>query len=220
MDWDTTRGKNDFDRIINLFSSQKIKILVGTQMVVKGLDFKNVHLVGVINADHLINFPDFRSYERSFQMLTQVAGRSGRSDERGSVLIQTYQPFHPVIKNVIENNMKSFVESELKDRKLHLYPPFVRLVRITLKNRNIEILSIASDWFLNVLSQSYDGKILGPVFPPVSRVRNYYHKQLLVKLDSKISRLHFKKVLQKTKKSFESIASFKSTKFIIDVDPY
>ena len=220
MDWDTTRGKNDFDRIINLFSSQKIKILVGTQMVVKGLDFKNVHLVGVINADHLINFPDFRSYERSFQMLTQVAGRSGRSDERGSVLIQTYQPFHPVIKNVIENNMKSFVETELKDRKLHLYPPFVRLVRITLKNRNIEILSIASDWFLNVLSQSYDGKILGPVFPPVSRVRNYYHKQLLVKLDSKISRLHFKKVLQKTKKSFESIASFKSTKFIIDVDPY
>lgn len=219
MDWDSTRGKNDFDRIINSFSSQEIKILVGTQMVVKGLDFKNVHLVGVINADHLINFPDFRSYERSFQMLTQVAGRSGRSDQRGRVLIQTYQPNHPVIKNVIDNDMNSFVDSELKDRKLHSYPPFVRLVRITLKNRNIETLSIASDWFLNVLSQSFRGKILGPVYPPVARVRNYYHKQLLIKLDTKSSRLHFKKVLQKTKKSFESIASFKSTKFIIDVDP-
>lgn len=220
MDWDSTRGKNDFDRIINSFSSQEIKILVGTQMVVKGLDFKNVHLVGVVNADHLINFPDFRSYERSFQMLTQVAGRSGRSNQRGKVLIQTYQPNHPVIKNVIDNDINSFVLSELKDRKLHSYPPFIRLIRITLKNRNIETLSIASDWFLNVLSQSFKGKILGPVYPPVARVRNYYHKQLLIKLESKSSRLQFKKVLQKTKKSFESIASFKSTKFIIDVDPY
>ena len=220
MDWDSTRGKNDFDKIINSFSSQEIKILVGTQMVVKGLDFKNVHLVGVVNADHLINFPDFRSYERSFQMLTQVAGRSGRSSQRGKVLIQTYQPNHPVIKSVIDNNLNSFVESELKDRKLHSYPPFIRLIRITLKNRNIETLSIASDWFLNVLSQSFDGEILGPVFPPVARVRNYYNKQLLIKLNSKSSRLHFKKVLQKTKKSFESIASFKSTRFIIDVDPY
>ena len=220
MDWDSTRGKNDFDRIINSFSSQEIKILVGTQMVVKGLDFKNVQLVGVINADHLINFPDFRSYERSFQMLTQVSGRSGRSTQRGRVMIQTYQPQHPVIKNVIENDIKSFIESELKDRKLHSYPPFVRLIRITLKNRNIETLSIASDWFLNVLSQSFNGKILGPVYPPVARVKNYYHKQLLIKLESKASRLHFKNVLQKTKKSFESIATFKSTKFIIDVDPY
>ena len=220
MDWDTTRGKNDFDKIINLFSSQEIKILVGTQMVVKGLDFKNVHLVGVVNADHLINFPDFRSFERSFQMLTQVAGRSGRSDQRGKVLIQTYQPNHPVIKNVIDNDINAFIDSELKDRKLHSYPPFSKLIRITLKNRNIETLSIASDWFLNVLSQSFKGKILGPVYPPVARVRNYYHKQLLVKLETKSSRLWFKKVLKKTKNSFESIASFKSTKIIIDVDPF
>ena len=220
MDWDSTRGKNDFDRIINSFSSQEIKILVGTQMVIKGLDFQNVHLVGVINADHLINFPDFRSYERSFQMLTQVAGRCGRSEKRGKVLIQTYQPNHPVIKNVIDNNNDVFIESELMDRKLHSFPPFIRLIKITLKNRNIETLSIASDWFFNVLSQSFGGKILGPIYPPVARVRNYYHKQLLIKLDSKSSRLHFKKVLNKTKKSFESIASFKSTKFIIDVDPY
>ena len=125
-----------------------------------------------------------------------------------------------MIKSVIDNNLNSFVESELKDRKSHSYPPFIRLIRITLKNRNIETLSIASDWFLNVLSQSFDGEILGPVFPPVARVRNYYNKQLLIKLNSKSSRLHFKKVLQKTKKSFESIASFKSTRFIIDVDPY
>ena len=220
MDWDTTRGKNDFDRIINSFSSQKIKILVGTQMIVKGLDFKNVQLVGVINADHLINFPDFRSHERSFQMLTQVAGRSGRSNQRGLVLIQTYQPNHPVIINVIQNNINSLIDLELNDRRLNSFPPFVRLVRITFKNRNIENLNIASDWFTNVLSQSFKGKILGPVFPPISRIRNYYHKQILIKLDSRASRLHFKLILNKTKKSFESIASFKSVRLVVDVDPH
>ena len=220
MDWDTTRGKNDFDKIIDSFASQKIKILVGTQMVIKGLDFKNVHLVGVINADHLINFPDFRSHEKCFQMLTQVAGRSGRSNQRGMVLIQTYQPNNPVIMSVINNNINSFIENELNDRKNHSFPPFVRLIKITFKNRNIETLNISTDWFYNVLSQSFDGKILGPVFPAIARVRNYYNKQLLIKLNSKDSRLHFKKILNKTRKSFESIALFKSTRINIDVDPY
>ncbi|MBN09318.1 MAG: primosomal protein N' [Flavobacteriaceae bacterium] len=220
MDWDSTRGKYDFDKIINSFSSNQIKILIGTQMIIKGLDFENVHLVGVINADSLINFPDFRSYERSFQMLTQVSGRAGRSKSQGKVLIQTYQPNHPVIKYLIKNDVDSFNKFELNDRKIHFYPPYNRLLRITLKNRNIETLNIASDWFLNVLSQSFKGPILGPVFPPISRVRNYYHKQILIKLDSINSRLFFKKLLRRTKQSFDSIAKFKSTKLSIDVDPY
>ena len=153
-------------------------------------------------------------------MLTQVAGRSGRSNQRGLVLIQTYQPNHPVIINVIQNNINSLIDLELNDRRLNSFPPFIRLVRITFKNRNIENLNIASDWFTNVLSQSFKGKILGPVFPPISRIRNYYHKQILIKLDSRASRLHFKLILNKTKKSFESIASFKSVRLVVDVDPY
>ena len=220
MDWDTTRGKNDFDRIIESFSLQKIKILVGTQMIVKGLDFKNVHLVGVLNADHLINFPDFRSYERSFQMLTQVAGRSGRSADRGKVVIQSYQPNHNVLKCVMNNDIESFIKSELCDRKLNIYPPYIKLIKITFKNRNMHNLNSASEWFSNVLRQSYNGKILGPVFPLVSRVRNNYIKEMLIKLESNNSRIFFKKLLNKTIQSFESISVFKSTKVIVDVDPY
>ena len=220
MDWDTTRGKNDFDRIIDLFSLQKIKILVGTQMIIKGLDFKNVNLVGVLNADHLINFPDFRSYERSFQMLTQVAGRSGRSADQGKVVIQSYQPYHNVLKCVINNDIESFIKSELHDRKLNIYPPYIKLIKITLKNRNMHNLNSASEWFSNVLRQSYNGKILGPVFPLVSRVRNNYIKEMLIKLESNNSRIFFKKLLNKTIRSFESISVFRSTKVIVDVDPY
>ena len=220
MDWDTTRGKNDFDRIIDLFSLQKIKILVGTQMIIKGLDFKNVNLVGVLNADHLINFPDFRSYERSFQMLTQVAGRSGRSADQGKVVIQSYQPHHNVLKCVINNDIESFIKSELNDRKLNIYPPYIKLIKITLKNRNMHNLNSASEWFSNVLRQSYNGKILGPVFPLVSRVRNNYIKEMLIKLESNNSRIFFKKLLNKTIRSFESISVFRSTKVIVDVDPY
>tara|TARA_B100001057_G_scaffold102471_1_gene99714 strand:+ start:1505 stop:3943 length:2439 start_codon:yes stop_codon:yes gene_type:complete len=220
MDWDTTRGKNDFDRIIELFSQQKIKILVGTQMIIKGLDFKNVHLVGVLNADHLINFPDFRSFERSFQMLTQVAGRSGRSGDQGKVIIQSYQPNHSVLKSVINNDIDSFVKSELKDRKLNIYPPYTKLVKITFKNRNMHNLNSASEWFSNVLRQSYKGKILGPVSPVVSRVRNNYIKEMLIKIESNNSRVFFKKLLDKSIQSFESISIFRSTKVIVDVDPY
>ena len=122
--------------------------------------------------------------------------------------------------SVINNDINSFIENELNDRKNHSFPPFVRLIKITFKNRNIETLNISTDWFYNVLSQSFDGKILGPVFPAIARVRNYYNKQLLIKLNSKDSRLHFKKILNKTRKSFESIALFKSTRINIDVDPY
>ena len=104
MDWDTTRGKWDFDKIINSFANNEIDILIGTQMITKGLDFKNVSLVGVINTDHFLNFPDFRAHEKAFQVLTQVAGRSGRSDKTGKVFLQTYQPEHPIIKNVLDNN--------------------------------------------------------------------------------------------------------------------
>ena len=220
MDWDSTRGKWDFDRIIEAFDNGQIQILVGTQMVVKGLDFKNVLLVGVINADHVLNLPDFRAHERSYQMLCQVAGRAGRSDRKGIVLIQTFQPEHPTLKQVIDHDYSSLFQIQKREREQYRYPPYFRMIRITFKSRQYETVNMASDWFTNVIKQSYKGSVLGPVFPTIARVRNLYHKQLLVKIDHKLNTNEVKSLLARTYKSFQAIASFRSTRVNFDVDPY
>ena len=220
MDWDSTRGKWGFDTIIDAFMQERIQVLVGTQMVVKGLDFKNVLLVGVINADHVLNFPDFRAHERSYQMLCQVAGRAGRSDQKGQVLIQTYQPEHPTLKQVISHDYESLYLSQRKERHEYKYPPYYRMIRITFKSRQFETVNMASDWFSNVIKQSYKGTVLGPVFPAVARVRNLYIKQLLVKVDHNLSSKELKRLLERTHKSFQAIAAFRSTRINFDVDPY
>ena len=220
MDWDSTRGKWDFDNIIEKFHEEKIQILVGTQMVVKGLDFKNVLLVGVINADNILNFPDFRAHERSYQMLTQVAGRAGRLDKKGKVIIQTFQPDHPVLLQVLNYDYEQLFQTQKKDRINYKYPPFYRMVKITFKCRHYENVNKASDWFSNVLKSSYKGTILGPVFPTIMRVRNQYQKQLIIKLDHDLKPKELKKVLMKIYKSFQTIGEFKSTRVNFDVDPY
>ena len=220
MDWDSTRGKWDFDKIIEAFDNGQIQILVGTQMVVKGLDFKNVLLVGVINADHVLNLPDFRAHERSYQMLCQVAGRAGRSDRKGIVLIQTFQPEHPTLKQVIDHDYSSLFQIQKREREQYHYPPYFRMIRITFKSRQYETVNMASDWFTNVIKQSYKGSVLGPVFPTIARVRNLYHKQLLVKIDHKLNTNEVKSLLARTYKSFQAIASFRSTRVNFDVDPY
>ena len=220
MDWDSTRGKWDFDKLINSFTAQETKILVGTQMVVKGLDFKHVRLVGVLNADHLLNFPDFRAHERTYQMLSQVAGRAGRKGERGKVIIQTYQPKHPIIQQVIENDYEGLLKNQLRERKQYLYPPYYRLIRIVIKHKDLETVKISSNWIFNVLSQSYSGEILGPIFPSIARLRNYYQMQLLIKAENGISRKVVKQLISKTLKSFDTIAKFKSVRINVDVDPY
>lgn len=220
MDWDTTRGKWAFDKLIHSFASQEVKILVGTQMVVKGLDFKNVHLVGVLNADHLLNFPDFRAHERTYQMLSQVAGRAGRKELRGKVLIQTYQPQHAIIQQVIDGNYEQMLEQQLKDRKEYHYPPYNRLIRIVVNHTDMETVKKASEWIVNVLLQSYSGQLLGPIFPPIARVRNRYRMQILIKIGDQQSRTRVKKIINKTLERFESIAMFRSCKVNLDVDPY
>ena len=220
MDWDSTRGKWDFDKIIESFEKEKIQILVGTQMVVKGLDFKNVLLVGVINADHILNFPDFRSHERSYQMLRQVAGRAGRSDQKGKVIIQTYEPENLTLRQVIEHDYKGLFVIEKKERKHYHYPPYYRMIKITFKCRQFDIINKSSNWFTNVLKQSYNGSILGPTFPAVSRVRNLYNKELLVKVDSNLNSNSLKILLNKIYKSFQSISAFRSVRVNFDVDPY
>jgi primosomal protein N' (replication factor Y) len=220
MDWDTTRGKWAFDKLIHSFAAQEVKILVGTQMIIKGLDFQNVHLVGVLNADHLLNFPDFRAHERTYQMLSQVAGRAGRKSLRGKVLIQTYQPHHPIIKQVIDGNYDLMLNQQLKDRKEYHYPPFNRLIRMVVNHSDMETVKKASQWIVNVLVQSDYAQTLGPVFPPIARVRNRYRMQILVKIEGFQSRDRVKKLIRKTLDRFESIAIFRSCKVNLDVDPY
>ena len=189
-------------------------------MLVKGLDFSNVNLVGVLNADHLLHFPNFRAHERCFQMLVQVAGRAGRSEKPGRVFVQTFQPHHPVIEQIVKYNYEDHFEQQLKERKQFEYPPFCRLIRVTFKNKNFHSLNQSTEWYANVLKQLLSVKILGPTFPIVSRIRNLYLKEILIKIGSDHSINSTKKHLLKVQHSFESIAAFKSTRINIDVDPF
>jgi len=220
MDWDSTRGKWAFESIIERFTTGEVKILVGTQMVTKGLDFKNVGLVGVINADPLLFFPDFRAHERAFQLLTQVAGRAGRSNEKGKVLIQSFSPAHPVLQQVIQTNYEALYTQQIHERKTFDYPPFFRLIRISLKARDYQKAQQAAQWLHDVLAQYLTTPILGPVDPMVARVRNQYIKQLLLKYPDNTSRKHVKDVLSNALKSIEAIGQFRSVKINVDVDPF
>ena len=220
MDYDNTRGKYDFDKIIDSFSDNNIQILVGTQMLIKGLDFKNVQLVGVLNADHLINFPDFRSYERTYQMLCQVSGRAGRYEKKGKVFLQTFQNENEIFKFIKDYDYESMYENQKIERKKFKYPPFVKLIKITFKNRNFQLVNESSQWFYNVLYQNYKGTILGPVFPYISKIRNLFQKQLLIKIDSNFNQIQTKKIIKKVESSFRTISRFRSTKLSFDVDPY
>ena len=219
MDWDSTRGKFSFDKIINSFAKHEIDILIGTQMITKGLDFENVALVGVINTDHFLNFPDFRAHEKAFQILTQVAGRSGRSGDVGKVFLQTYQPEHPIIQNVINYDYEKMYENQLAERKDYSYPPYVRLIKITLKDKSYEKLNSSGDWLNKVIRDNFKGVILGPVYPQISRIKNKYHKEFLVKLRNLDELNKFRSVIQKIYKSFDSISKYRSVRIIIDVDP-
>lgn len=220
MDWDSTRGKWSFESIIERFTTGEVNILVGTQMVTKGLDFKNVGLVGVINADPLLFFPDFRAHERAFQLLTQVAGRAGRSSEQGKVLIQSFSPAHPVLKQVIQTNYEAHYTQQIHERRVFDYPPFFRLIRISLKARDYQKAQQAGQWLHDVLAQHLKTPILGPVDPVVARVRNQYIKQLLLKYPDNTSRKRIKDVLSNTLKSIEAIGQFRSVKINVDVDPF
>jgi primosomal protein N' (replication factor Y) len=219
MDWDSTRGKRAFEGIIDRFTSGEVKILVGTQMVTKGLDFKNVGLVGVINTDPLLFFPDFRAHERAFQLLTQVAGRAGRSSTRGRVLLQSFSPEHPVLQQVIQNNYEALYTQQISERKTFDYPPFYRLIRISLKARDFQKVEQASQWLANVLNQYLPTPVLGPVDPVVARVRNQYIKQLMIKFPDNTQRKQIKENVSRALKSLEAVGQFRAVKVNVDIDP-
>lgn len=183
LDLDNTRSKYAFQQLLNDFEEKNIDILVGTQMVTKGLDFGNVSLVGILDADALFRYPDFRAFERSYQLMVQVSGRSGRRNERGKVIIQTLSPGHKIIGMVLENDYTKFYESEISERRQFRYPPFFRLINIHLKHKNPDYLAEAAAGFAALLKSRLGNRVLGPQVPLVARVRNQYIRTLLIKAD-------------------------------------
>ncbi|WP_029033730.1 replication restart helicase PriA [Salinimicrobium terrae] len=220
MDQDTTRGKHGYEKIISAFEEGEIDILVGTQMVTKGLDFRNVRLVGIMNADTLLNFPDFRAHERSFQLMLQVAGRAGRTQKRGLVLIQTYNPHHQIVQQVSTNSFHEMYKEQLEERRNYKYPPFYRLIRITLKGRDYSRVNEGADWLAISLKNTFRENILGPEFPPVARIRNEYYKNILIKIPQGQSLSKTKYLIGRILQSFKAIGAYRGVKTVINVDPY
>ncbi|WP_149207710.1 replication restart helicase PriA [Flavobacterium johnsoniae] len=220
MDQDTTRGKFGFEKIIDTFKNREIDILVGTQMLAKGLDFDNVSLVGIMNADNMLHHPDFRAFERSFQMMTQVAGRAGRSEKQGKVVIQTYNPNHNTIQQVTNHNYNGMYKEQLYDRQIYKYPPYFRIIKLTIKHKDFDKLKEGSMWLYQVLSQNLNIPVLGPEEPAISRIRNEYIRTILIKIPQNMHLGNTKKTIQKMLNSFEAVAQYRAIKVVVNVDFY
>lgn len=220
MDQDTTRGKFGFEKIIDSFKNREIDVLVGTQMLAKGLDFDNVTLVGILNADNLLNQPNFRAYERAYQMMMQVSGRAGRSEKKGKVVIQTYNPYHNTIQQVLGNDYIGMYKEQIYERQNFKYPPFFRLVKLTMKHRDFDKLKEGSMWLYNVLSQNLDMPVLGPEEPAINRIRNEYIRTIMVKIPVQKHLGNTKKNIAKVLMSFEAVPQYRSIKVKVDVDVY
>jgi len=220
MDLDTTRGKHGYEKVITAFEQQEVDILVGTQMVTKGLDFRNVKLVGVMNADNMLNFPDFRAHERSFQLMLQVAGRAGRTDKRGKVLIQTYNPYHNILQQVSTNDYVGMFKEQMDERYNYKYPPVIKQIKVTLKHKDYNRVEAGAQWFAKSLRQVFGDFILGPESPPISRIRNQFNKNILIKIPKNQSLIKTKEAIIKINNSFFSIKEFRSVKVILNVDNF
>lgn len=219
MDLDTTRNKDSYENIIDNFSQQKSQILVGTQMVTKGLDFAGVSLVGVLNADAIINFPDFRSAERAFNMLEQVSGRAGRRNSQGKVVVQTSQPAHPIINFLQTHDYTAYYEHELDERRRYNYPPFTRVINIYLKHRDEAVLVAIANHYGDMLRQLFGNRILGPEEPYISRIQSLYIRKFMIKIEVQASMRKVKDILRSV---YENIMTERANRALIiyyDVDP-
>ena len=219
MDLDTTRSKNAYANILDDFDNGRIDILIGTQMVTKGLDFDNVNLVGILDADMLLNRVDFRAFERSFQLMTQVAGRSGRRDKRGKVIVQTGDPDHWVIEKVNQHDYVGFYEAEIIERKNFFYPPYYKIIEITLKHRDENELNRAAEELARALRATFKERVLGPEFPVVKKIYNQYLKQIILKVEREANDKKVKERIAVIMDEFFSAPNNKSIRSIIDVDP-
>ncbi len=219
LDLDTTRSKNSYQNILDNFKNRETDVLVGTQMVTKGLDFDCVKTVGILDADNMLSFPDFRAHERSFQLMEQVSGRAGRKGEKGKVIIQTYQPTHPVIQNVVSHDYVRFYEEQMPIRRQYCYPPYYRLIMIKLRYSDYNRLNTAAESFAKRLRPVFKNNLLGPEYPVVSRVKNQYIKQILIKFDRNDNSMKIKELIKKEIESFKRNNEYKTVNISIDVDP-
>ncbi|MBB5394948.1 primosomal protein N' [Mucilaginibacter sp. AK015] len=221
MDLDTTRSRNSLQNILNNLEEKKIDILVGTQMVAKGLDFADVTVIGIINADSLLKYPDYRANERSYQMLAQVSGRAGRRGKQGKVVIQTYDPNHRVIKQVIENNYSDLYFTEMEERKSFKYPPYFRIISLDIKHKNAEILYNQAEYLAGELRSHFGDRVIGPEAPLINRIRNYYIKSIMLKFErDTISIVKAKAIIRDVITNFQTTKLSKGSIIQPDVDPY
>lgn len=220
MDVDTVRGKHAHDNLIRQVEQGKIDVLVGTQMVVKGLDFDRVGLVGILDADGLLFFADFRVHERAFQLMEQVSGRAGRKERKGKVLIQTRQPQHPVLAWVQQHAFEPFFEQEIANRQHYGYPPFTRLIHVLLRHRDRMQVELAADELARLLRNDLGDRVLGPSTPLISRVRNQYRMELMIKLPLDSAYIHqTKQLIRHAQQLMQADSRFRSVVIIPDVDP-
>jgi primosomal protein N' (replication factor Y) (superfamily II helicase) len=219
MDLDTTRSKKGYDHLISDFEDHKVDILIGTQMVTKGLDFEHVSLVGILNADNMLNFPDFRAHERAFQLMAQVSGRAGRKNKRGLVVLQTTQPEHSIIGQVIRNDYVTMYKTQCDERRQFKYPPYFRMIQITLRHRDLNIVKQAALEMGKQLRAIFGERILGPIDPPVARIQNLFIKQIILKIENEASPSRAKELLHEITNNLLADQRFKSVKIGLDVDP-
>jgi primosomal protein N' (replication factor Y) len=218
LDLDTTRSKNAYEEILDDFENRRIDILIGTQMVSKGLDFDNVSLVGILDADMLLKRPDFRAYERSYQLMSQVAGRAGRKEKRGKVIIQTTDPDHWVIKLIEQHDFVSFYENEIIERENYFYPPFYKLIRLTLKHKEESLVEKAAFELANSLQETFKERVLGPEFPIIKRIQNQFLKEIILKIERTAPDKKVKERIALILDEFYSKPMNKIIKVAIDVD--
>ena len=219
MDLDTTRSKYAYKQLIDEFELGNIDILVGTQMVTKGLDFDNVSVVGVLNVDSVLNFPDFRSFEKAYQLIVQVSGRAGRKDKAGTVYIQTNQPEHDVIKQVIENNFSSFYQSQINERQQYNYPPFTRVIELAVVSKDVNVTNDISQQLANQLKPLFGGMLLGPEFPLVAKIKDQYHKRILLKINREYSPTQVRNLLKQEIDTLQYNNKSSNYRLQIDADP-
>jgi primosomal protein N' (replication factor Y) len=219
MDLDSTRTKEAYKQIINDFENQRIDILVGTQIISKGLDFDNVSLVGVLDADSLLHYPDFRSYERAYQVLTQVSGRSGRRNQKGRVIIQTFEPQNRVLTYVKDRNYEQMYKDLLIERHLMNFPPFCRMIKITLQGKNKTILYEKAKDYAIRLQKIFGFRLLGPQEPTIARLKNLYNQEIWLKIEKKLSYSVVKNKIRETNEEFLAEKDNKNLRINIDVDP-
>ena len=219
MDLDTTRSRNAYEQIIDDFSKGKNKILIGTQMITKGLDFDHVSVVGILSADLMMNFPDFRAHERAFQMMEQVSGRAGRKNKKGVVVLQTSDPSAPLIRQVIAHDYEGMYTRQLAERKSFFYPPYTRLIYIYLKHRDETLLQELAVRYTSALRDVFGGRVLGPDNPPVARIQSLYIRKVVLKMELAASMSRVKEILRQIYENMLVDDRFKSLLLYYDVDP-